>query len=635
MSGKVSHDPAKTTGRETGLHQLNILGGLGPKGRRWLLALSVFILVELAVLGGLFERSEMGLYDGWFRLRGVQDPGDKVVIVAMDEASVQKLGRPPWPRTIHARLLEKLKEAKVVGFDFVYDSPTNPEEDKAFGAAIAKHGRVVLASKFIFERDASGEMVQVFMTPRPEIMTKPAGLGFANMPTDPDNVVRHSTLVDTNTFELPFPSLGLAVALVGSGFDQTQLKLEPDRLTAGNKVIPLNSLNQAMPNFWGPQGTFKTYSYADVVGGNLPPAIFKDKIVLFGATAEAEKDFFSIPFTTSNLVLSGGLPTPGVEIHAAVVQSFLEGSWYRRVSPVANQAFLILAVILTTLAVGGRSPWVGLAGALTVVAAATGMAAGFWWNARLWLNLAAPLTLILLTYAVLNAAEFVQAELGRRRIRAMFNRYVSPDVVEELMRNPGSVSLGGRRQTVTVMFCDIRGFTAYSENKDPEEVVNRLNEYLTALTQVIFHYGGTLDKYLGDGLMAIFGAPVYYPDHVQRAIQVAVEIQEEIDKLNQVWEAKNQPPLKVGVGINTGSVLVGNVGSPERMDYTVIGEDVNLASRVEGLTKNFNTLIVISERSVRLLEGVEGLPWKLRHLGHAEVKGFTAPVGVYTVAGKN
>jgi adenylate cyclase len=217
----------------------------------------------------------------------------------------------------------------------------------------------------------------------------------------------------------------------------------------------------------------------------------------------------------------------------------------------------------------------------------------------------------------------------------MFNRYVSPDVVEELMANPDSVSLGGRRQLITVMFCDIRGFTAYSENKDPEVVVNRLNEYLTALTQVIFRHGGTLDKYLGDGLMALFGAPVFYPDHVQRAIQVAIEMLEEVEKLNQVYVAKGQTPLKVGVGINSGTVLVGNVGSPERMDYTVIGEDVNLASRVEGLTKNFNTMIVISERSVRMLEDVSQLPWELQHLGHAEVKGFTAPVEIYTVAGHN
>jgi adenylate cyclase len=213
----------------------------------------------------------------------------------------------------------------------------------------------------------------------------------------------------------------------------------------------------------------------------------------------------------------------------------------------------------------------------------------------------------------------------------MFARYVSPEVVEELMSSSASVGLGGRRQTLTIMFCDIRGFTAYSENKAPEQVVKRLNEYLTAMTEIIFRQGGTLDKYLGDGLMAFFGAPVYYPDHIQRAIQAAIDIQIAVERLNKSWADQGEPPLYVGVGINSGSVLVGNVGSPERMDYTVIGEDVNLASRVEGLTKTFGELIVISGRAVRMLED-EGIEDKrLRRLGQAEVKGFTDPIEVYTV----
>jgi len=242
-----------------------------------------------------------------------------------------------------------------------------------------------------------------------------------------------------------------------------------------------------------------------------------------------------------------------------------------------------------------------------------------------------PVALIFITYAVTTATDFVVAEMGRRRTKAMFSRYVSASVAEELMRDPDSVGLGGSRKVVTIMFCDIRGFTSYSEGKDPEEVVSRLNEYLTAMTNVIFQNGGTLDKYLGDGLMAIFGAPVYYPDHIQRAIRTAVEIQHEINELNRKWAANNHQPLNIGVGLNTGNALIGNVGSPERMDYTAIGEDVNLASRVEGLTKTFDTLVVISERSVKLLGEQPSLPWNFQFLGHAEVKGFTDPIGVYTV----
>ncbi len=608
--------------------------GLLPGRKRWLLALVLFILVEAAALAGLFERLEMDLYDAWFRLRGVQDPGNQVVIVAIDEPSLEELGRFPWPRSVHGRLLEKLKEARVVGFDLDFGVPTVPAEDQALAAAVAEHGRVVLATKFSFERQANGEIRQVLPEPKPEIMEIMAGaaqVGFVNIPTDTDDVVRNVTIVDVNAIEVPVPAFGLAVVMAGDGLNEAQLALQPGRLTAGRRVVPVDGLNRAGISFWGPRGAFKTHSYAEVLNGKVPAAEFKDKIVLVGATAVILHDDLPTPFTTSNLVLSGSLRTPGVEIHASVIQSLLEGRWYRRVAPAVNLGFLLLIGFFSTVSVSGRGPWLGLAGVLAVAAVAVGSALGSWWAARLWLNLAAPLAFIFLNYTVLTATDFIQAEMGRRRTREMFRRYVSPAVVEELMRDPENIALGGQRQLVTVMFCDIRGFTSYSENKAPEQVVSRLNQYLSAMTRVIFRYGGTLDKYLGDGLMAIFGAPVYYPDHIQRAIRTAVEIQAEVEELNRLWAAQNEPPLQVGVGINTGEVLVGNIGSSERMDYTAIGEDVNLAARMEGLTKSFHNLIIISERSVRMLDRPEQLPSRLQYLGQAEVKGFTASVGVYTV----
>jgi len=609
---------------------------LTSKYRSLFLPLALFLLIQLTAITGLFDRAEMAMYDSWFRLQGTQDPGEQVVVIGMDEASVQELGPPAWPRSTHARLLEKLDQARVVGFDMTFDVQSEPAEDRALGEAVAEHGRVVLASQFSFEEDESGTKVQVFQPPRPEIMAGAAGLGFVNTPTDPDGVVRHVTAVDTNTFRIPFPSLGLAVALAALDINPTQLKLEPGKLVAGDKVIPLNKNNQSLPVFWGPHGTFKTYSYADVLTGEVPPAAFQDKIVLIGPTASIEKDSYPTPYTTSNLVLSGALPTPGVEIHASIVQSCLDGCWYERVHPTINFAFLLTSGLLTAIVISRRGPWLGLAGALAVALATAATAYILWAKAQLWLNVAAPLVLVFLTYASITAAEFVQSEMGRRKIRNMFGRYVSDSVVEELMRDPDNIALGGQRRTLTIMFCDIRGFTAYSENKPPEEVVSRLNEYLTAMTAIILRHGGTLDKYLGDGLMAFFGAPVYYPDHITRAVQTAIEMQKAIDKLNREWTAKNEPPLKIGIGINSGSALVGNVGSPDRMDYTLIGEDVNLASRVEGLTKTYGTYIVISERTIKMaeMENIK-LPREPEYLGHAEVKGFTNTIGVYTVSEKD
>lgn len=552
-----------------------------------------------------------------------------MVIVAMDESSIGKIGRLPWPRSIHAALLEKLNQARVVAFDLIFDAPSHYEEDHTFAEAIKKHERVVLASQFTFERDEKGDLAQVFQAPLNKFLEAGAGQGFANIPYDPDQVVRLITLVDVNTFEMPFPSLGLAVALVAEGVGPAAIKLDPGQLNVGEKKIPVDSLNRAMPNFWGPGGAFKTISYADVLEGKVSESFFKNKIVLVGVTTAAEHDAYPTPYTTTNMVQSGALPTPGVEIHASTVRSFFMESWYRPVIPFYNVAFLFLTGLIASLAVAGRGPWTGLFGALAVVAGSSGMVLALWY-AHWRLNLAAPLAMIFLTYGVMTATDFIQVEMARSRTKDMFSRYVSPDVVEELMREPAKLSLGGRKQLLTVMFCDIRNFTAYSEHKAPEEVVSRLNEYLTAMTHVVFRHGGTLDKYMGDGLMAIFGAPVFYPDHAERAIKAALEIQHAVEELNKKWVHANAPSLKVGIGISTGSAVVGNVGSPERMDYTVIGEDVNLASRVQQLTDAYDALIIISERTVQQLSDVK---YPLRYLGHAQLKGFSEPIGVYTVLG--
>ena len=459
-------------------------------------------------------------------------------------------------------------------------------------------------------------------------MSGAAGLGLSH-PTDIDQRVRRSTLVDVNYFEVPFPSLAIATAMVAQDISYEELKLEADRLLLGKTEIPLSPLNQAMVKFWGPKATFKTISYADVIEEKIPPAYFQDKIVLIGSITPEDHDFVTTPYTTSTMVKGGALDTPGVEIHASIVQTFLEDSWYREAEKPFNIAFLLLAGLLTSLVVRGRGPWKGLIGTVLVTLASIALVYGLWEYQRIWLSLAAPLALILLTYVVVTATEFIRAELGRRKTKAMFSRYVSADVVDELLKNPDEISLGGKKQVVTIMFADIRGFTAFSENKDPVDVINRLNEYLTAMTDSIQSHGGTLDKYLGDGLMAFFGAPVYFEDHVERAIKVAREIQVKVAELNQKWAEQGAVPLLVAVGINTGPVVVGNVGSPERMDYTLIGEDANLASRVEALTKLFETLVLVSERSYDLLPEGETKS-SLHYVGEELVKGFTHPIKVYS-----
>jgi adenylate cyclase len=214
----------------------------------------------------------------------------------------------------------------------------------------------------------------------------------------------------------------------------------------------------------------------------------------------------------------------------------------------------------------------------------------------------------------------------------MFGRYVSPAVMEELLKNTDLAALGGQRREVTVLFADIRGFTSYSENKPPEEVVARLNFYLDEMTGVVFRNGGTLDKYLGDGLMAVFGAPLVLDQHAAKAVACALEIQRSVSRLNDEWLARGQQPLAIGIGINSGSVLVGNVGSHERMEYTVIGEDVNLASRLESLNKEYGSEIIISGQTREMLVEVETAGIVLHDLGKVPVRGLAAPVQIYSIA---
>ncbi|MGE5379817.1 MAG: CHASE2 domain-containing protein [Methylocystaceae bacterium] len=598
--------------------------------KSWLLPLAVIALMVLLSLVGLFNRPDMMVYDAWFRLHGPQDPGSKVVVVAMDEKSIQKLGPPAWPRSVHAKLLDALRYASAVGFDYTFAAPKDASEDAAFADAIARQGHVIMAAKFAFEKDENGEMVQVFEPPLMQLMQGAAGLGFVNTPSEEDQVIRRITAVDVNTFDFPVPCFNLAVALEASGKEQTDLKAAPGVVTAGGRGIPVDSMNRALINYWGPTATIPTIPYIDVLDGTVKPEFFKGKAVLIGATTQEEHDNFPTPFTTSNMVKTGSRETPGVEIHASAVQTYLQGAWFRETSKSVDYLALIILVLLTAWAVKGRSPWVGFGA--TLLALGSTVAAGYLaWSAHWWLSIAAPITGVLFTYVVVTASDFLQAEMARRKTKAMFSRYVSPDVVEELINNPDLVALGGRKQVLTIMFCDIRGFTAFSENKDPVDVIARLNEYLTAMTNLIFKNGGTLDKYLGDGLMAFFGAPVFYEDHMQRAIKTAIEIQEEVAQLNKQWAEKGGVPLLVACGINTGPAVVGNVGSPERMDYTLIGEDVNLASRVEALSKLFQTLITISERTYDALPEGEPLKDRLFRAGEELVKGFTKPIGVYTI----
>ena len=589
------------------------------------------MLVLLTAVFGVWEKSELGFYDTWFNLRGREDPGRDIVIIAEDEKSMSELGPLPWPRSLHARLLRELRDARVVGFDLLFDAPKDKASDTAFADAVAGHGGVVLASMFAFEESPQGPVEQLKM-PLEQVAAGCAGIGFVNVPTEKGNTVRRVTVIDTNHFDVPYPSFSLAVAMAAEGATPDDLKLRDGLLRAGKLEIPLNKDSQVLIDFWGPKGAFPTYSYADVLNGKFAPGFWKGKIVLVGVSSPMEKDNYENPFTRGNLVLAGALPPPGVEIHASAVKTYLTGRYFQRALWPVNLAVLVLVWAITALAVRRRSPWTGLVFALLLAAGLLAAVYLVWLTEHYWLNAMAPVIMVATTYVGTTVESFVRTELERRRTKALFGRYLSATVVDELLRNKEEIELGGVKREVTVLFSDIRGFTSFSEGRAPEEVVARLNEYFTAMTEEVFKQGGTLDKYLGDGLMAIFGAPVSYPDHARRALAASVGMLKRLEGLNREWQERGQVTLEVGIGVNSGSVVVGNIGSPDRMDYTVIGEEVNLASRLEGMNKEYKTQIILSERTARLLrEGDLPPGWVLKSLGEAKVRGMAEPVQIYTL----
>jgi adenylate cyclase len=602
-------------------------------GRTLLVSGCLGLIVLITALAGMWNNLELIFYDAWFNLRGKESPGNQVAVIAMDEKSIEKLGPPPWSRQVHARLLDRLGQAKIVGFDVLFDAPTEEETDATLAKAIREHQRVVLASMFTFEQEESSEWYQKLKLPVKEFLKPAAGIGFINIPADKGNIVRRVTVVDTNTFSRPFPSLSLAVLIASEGLDPGNLNLKEGSLATGKFKIPLNEENQTMIDFWGPGHTFPTFSYIDVLEGRFTPAAWKDKIVLVGmASPTGKEDIYENPFSKGNLVLSNAPLVPGVEIHASAVQTYLTGRYFRPAYRGVNLVFLVTLWLITVFA-ARRGPWWGLFFSFLVALVSLSFSYFIWLKQHYWLFAAAPLAMVALTYVSVTVEDFVRTEMEHRRTKTLFGRYVSAPVVEELLRRKEKIELGGVKQEVTILFSDIRGFTAFSEGKPPEVVVARLNEYFTAMTEIIFRHGGTLDKYLGDGLMAIFGAPVEYQDHARRAITAAVEMLERLEKLNQQWQEKGEAVMGIGVGINSGFVVVGNIGSPERMDYTVIGEEVNLASRLEALNKEYKTQVIISERTFRYLNQ-NGLPpgWEWQDIGETKVRGLLEPVKIYTLA---
>jgi adenylate cyclase len=404
-----------------------------------------------------------------------------------------------------------------------------------------------------------------------------ASEGFYSVKSDPDGVVRWMPLI-IQCGQHIYPPLSIACAWHFLG--KPQMLVEADRfgvqgIRMGPRFIPTDESGQLLINYLGPPKTFPHISISDIFGGRTPKGTFADRIVLVGATAMGTHDLRSTPVSPLY---------PGVEVHATVIDNILVGDFLAK--PKWSRVFDLLAIILMCAAVGVALPrlsavrGVALAGGLFVLH----ILVAYWLFAhyQVWLNLVYPLLALLLAYTALTVYRYVTEERERKRIKGAFRQYVAPLVIEEMLKDPERMKLGGQEKVLTVLFSDLWGFTGYSERYAPHEMIAFLSEYFEKMSQKVFQHWGTLKEYVGDELMAIFGAPLDQPDHAQRACLTALEMRQALTALREEWVRIGRPALRARMGINSGPMLVGNLGSRYRFAYGALGDNVNLGSRLEG-----------------------------------------------------
>jgi adenylate cyclase len=605
------------------------------------------------------------------RARGAGEP---ITLVEVDEDSIRasNVRLQKWPREWYARLIDRASEggANTIGLDVYLSeaggvSDYDKAADQKLADSISNAGNVVLVEKL-------AEGGTPALVPLPQFADGAWAVGFADMPHDGDRYVRSAALTHAAPAADGRQDAKISfAATLAEGFTETQLEKTGEMsLKLGPRAIPLRNDGNVQIDFRGRPPSFRRVSARDILcedfkqssAPDIPcdesrkPAddLFKDRVVIIGATNTDAPDLFTTPFyepaafpnqpilrlfdrdlqTTPKLM-------PGIEVHANTVATLLDGAYLTRPSYARQIAFVLLPLALVSLAVFGmRALW----GLLTTVAVGVGVLALSSWafsshgvilplaSAELSvLGLLAP-SGFLLRYAHERAVR-EEKEAERAAIMDIFSRCVSPEVADTLWQQRGALVMGGERRRVTLIFTDIRGFTTLSEGVDSEEVVDWLNEYFSRMHKIICAYGGHINKYIGDGLMIVFGAPVARGDNLEARAAVAcgLEMLAEVERMNEDWEGTGRPRIAIGVGIHTGEATCGVVGAQGRLEYTVIGDTVNLAARLESTTKEKGVPILISDATAALI----GIDYETRALGDVTVKGKTQSTQVLTVSKAN
>lgn len=589
------------------------------------------------------RRFDQQMLDAHFNLRGRIDPGGDIVIVALDDASARALNRRAsgWQRADFAKAVRILSEAgaDLIAIDYLFILPNTaqPQQDQEFRKAMEDSANVILAAKSQ-DRDVS--------VPYAAFREQEVGEGFINVYPDLDGIVRTAGApkwsVTGNQLQIDALSFSLSVALsrlYPEGIETPDFSDSRFAKFADLRIpwAGLRTTDFFYINYTGPADNFPRLPIRNVIGEKFDPKVVRGKIVLIGNMNVAEHDYFAVPMRLTEeqkkMRTIAGWPSQtiqsmfGVEIHANAIHTLLHRRFLAPMR-IAYAAVLlgIVAIILTWLALvmrGNAFLAVGVS-AILLAALAFGSYRAFLAGTVIP---AAPIYFagIAITLTGL-ASRQLQEAAERRHVTSLFGRYVAPNVVKELIENRDLMQLGGRKQRLTIFFSDVRGFTSMSEKLPPEEVCVLLNEYFSRMTRIVFKHGGTLDKFIGDALMAFFGNPIYFEDHAHRAVAMALEMKAEMVELKNKWAAEGKEnSFDIGMGINTGDVVVGNLGSADFFDYTVIGDEVNLACRLESVAAR--SQILISESTCKEVKD----SFEIKMLEPVMVKGKSHPVQIYEV----
>ena len=543
------------------------------------------------------------------KLQAPRQPAD-VAIVAVDAAAFERLGgRQPLSREYLARVIRGLNRcgASVVGVDITFTSPTEPSADAALAAAIREfsdHGvsRVVLLGPLARGPEPLGAAAlgSAVVTASPLVRVPP------------DGVIRRIDPLLPGPGGTTEPTLAVALVARQQGLDRRSL----DARLAGGTPEAIRSDDSWPINYVGPAGSFFTIG-SDVVaalgepGAEAPAADnpFRGRVVLLGGTFPEGRDTYQTPYG----------PMPGVEVHANVAHMLTTGRFIRPSSWLVGLAVNVVVSLVAGVVLLTMRPLVGTL-VCVVGALAIGVPAAFFAFNRggYWIDFVLPVAATVVTGLGGDM-------LDRRRFRDSFARYLSRDVMARVLSD--APSLRGEHREVSILFSDLRGFTTLSEQMEPERIAAHLNEYFDAMTAAIFAHRGMINDFVGDAVMAVFGAPVTDSDHAWHAVQSARDMDRALETLNRRWDAAGLPRLRMGIGIHTGAVFAGNVGGRDRIKYTVIGDPVNVASRVEGLNKDLGTTILITEETLAAV----GDRVRTRDCGPQAVKGRVEKVRVFEV----